>query len=67
MKTYTTHHRKPKAQGGTDDPDNLIRVLKSKHEAWSCLFEGTKTPQEIVDEINNVWIDPAYRVALIKR
>ena len=56
------HHRKPQAQGGSDDPSNISIVSRKYHMAWSTLFNGHMTVQEIADTINEVWLDPEYEL-----
>jgi hypothetical protein len=63
---YSRHHRHPKSQGGSNFPPNTIKVPHKKHEAWHVLF-GTKTPQEIVDDLNNIWFYPDYEVSIKER
>lgn len=55
----TRHHRKPKKLGGNSNTANISLVSEEKHRAWHILF-GHKTPHEIADEINKVWLDPHY-------
>lgn len=39
-KIYHVHHKVPKHMGGTDDPDNLVRLTVEEHaEAHRLLFE----------------------------
>lgn len=64
--TQSRHHRCPKSKGGSDFPPNTIRVKHSHHEAWHTLF-GNKSPQEIVDDLNNIWFYPEYEVTLVKK
>ena len=67
MRKLTDHHRKPKAQGGTRAYGNISRIPHKKHVAWHLLFPGDWAPQQIVDEINRVFIDPNYRIVLERR
>jgi hypothetical protein len=61
------HHRRPKAQGGSNRPENLSVVDTERHSLWTQMFDGTMTPKEIIDDINNKWIDERYMVVLIER
>jgi hypothetical protein len=65
------HHRHPKSQGGTGGrykgQDFIVWVDQKKHEAWTKLFPGHMTPEDIFNEINNRWIDPRYRLVLERR
>jgi hypothetical protein len=55
----TRHHRKPRSLGGTNCPENISRIKHKKHLAWHCLF-GDMTAQEIAEEINKHYLDPAF-------
>jgi len=59
------HHRKPVKNGGSDHPNNISLVSKTKHQAFHTLF-GTMDPQGIADELNNTWIDPNYRLIVVR-
>ena len=60
------HHRCPKSRNGSNEPPNVIRVPARKHEAYHVVF-GTKSPQEIIDDLNNIWFYPDYEVSIKKR
>jgi len=60
------HHRKQRCFGGGDGPANTSEVPCRKHVAWHILFDK-KTPEEIVKEINEIWIDPQYKFVLESR
>jgi len=62
---YTRHHRKCKSHGGSDLPNNISMVTEKRHEAWHTLFEN-KTTEQIVQELNDVWINPEYVVSFEK-
>lgn len=66
---YDYHHRLPQAQGGTDNyPEgNLVRVNAIRHAHWSALFKGDTPLDSIVEELNNVWIDPRYELILKRK
>jgi hypothetical protein len=57
---YNMHHRKPKAQRGKNTKENMVEVPIIKHRYWTLLFDGTRTVHSICDEINHVWLDPAF-------
>lgn len=59
----TVHHRKPRSIGGTDDTRNLSYITDRKHKAWHTLFQNKRADQ-IVWELNNVYLDPDYVVVL---
>lgn len=61
----TRHHRKPISIGGSDEERNLSWVKDNKHRAWHLLFSNM-TAQEIANEINTRWIDPAYRLEVVQ-
>ncbi len=62
------HHRQKKEWGGTDKTaggrKNIIVVNAKKHFAWTLLFDRM-TPQQIADEINNVWLNPDYMFRVV--
>lgn len=52
------HHRRPTSKGGKDGMN--IRLLPmDKHQAWHVLFNNM-SPEEIVDEINEFYLDLDY-------
>lgn len=65
----TRHHRKPRALFPKGEINNLpenITILKRKHhEAWHLLFNNM-TAQQIAEEINNKYLDPAYKFKVKK-
>lgn len=58
------HHRRPRSIGGDSRPSNLSWVKRKKHCAWPTLFQSM-TAQQIVTEINELWLDPRYKMVLI--
>ncbi len=56
---YTTHHKKCRSNGGTDDESNLVRVPSHLHIAWHLLFKNWEA-ELIAKFINEVWIDPNF-------
>jgi hypothetical protein len=59
------HHRLPRCKGGTNDPENIREVDKSKHQSFHHLFyEGS--PQKVAN-IANKWIDPNYMLIVVRR
>lgn len=62
----TKHHRKLKSLGGSDEDRNIAMVKDKKHKAWHIVFSN-KTTEQIVWELNNVWLDPDYEITLKKR
>lgn len=65
-KKLTRHHRKCKSNGGTDLPTNISMVPESHHRAWHILF-GNKGVEQIVELLNDVWVDPYYKVTYERR
>ena len=65
-KPLTRHHRLPQSKGGTDLPTNISMVPESQHCAWHTLF-GNKSVEEIVELLNDVWIDPYYKLTVERR
>jgi len=65
MRQLTKHHRKCRANGGTDDNGNIAMVTDRKHKAWHILF-GTKGTGKIVWELNNIWMDPAFKLVIVE-
>jgi hypothetical protein len=41
-------------------------VPRKKHEAWHTLFEN-KSVEEIVELLNDIWIDPYYKITYERR
>jgi hypothetical protein len=62
----SSHHRRPRSRGGDESHKNISIVKDSQHNAWHLLFEN-KTPQQIADFINAVWLDPDFKFQVIKR
>jgi hypothetical protein len=55
------HHKRPRSRGGRSDNRNCCKVDSKRHYAWHVLF-GNKTGDEIMEEINTLWLDPDYEV-----
>ncbi len=62
----TEHHRRPRSRGGSNDQRNISIVTAVQHRAWHALF-GNLEPEQIADRINNIWLDPDYRISVEKR
>ena len=65
MSKRNKHHRRCKSNGGDNSRNNLVWVNASKHAAWHKLFQNM-TPHEIIEEINQKWLDPRYKLKLEK-
>lgn len=63
----TRHHRKSKSLGGTAEKGNISKIPHKKHQAWHTLFPGNWTAERIAEEINRVYLDPAYRLVLERK
>lgn len=44
---YTTHHLLPKSKGGTNHPDNKLRLRQNQHRALHCLFDNLTPLQQL--------------------
>jgi len=65
---FDNHHRLPRSRGGTDfyPKDNLIRVNKYRHANWHRLWADMSL-EEIVEEMNRLWIDPRYELKIERK
>lgn len=62
----TRHHRKPRCNGGTNDPENISMVRDDRHCAFHLLFsEGS--PEKVAEMLNKYWIDPAYEMVVVPK
>jgi hypothetical protein len=66
VKKLTHHHRKPKSLGGIREPRNTSLIPPKKHQAWHLLFSNY-APERIVEEINRLYLDPDYRLIVVRR
>ena len=55
------HHRRPRSRGGSRHNGNYVKVDAERHHYWHCLF-GNMTGEEIMREINTLWLDPRFKV-----
>jgi hypothetical protein len=62
----TRHHRKPKSLGGGMNKRNISLLPNKQHIAWHILFRNAP-PEQIVDEINQKYLDPDYRLVLVRK
>lgn len=65
-KQMSRYHRKTKSRNGTDANYNISIVPKTWHEAYHTLF-GDFTPQEVARLLNEVWIDPGWKMVVVSR
>jgi hypothetical protein len=48
----TRHHRRPRAQGGSNKKYNISLVREKCHRNWHILFDGTLSPEMIALRMN---------------
>jgi len=60
------HHRKCKSNGGTYAKRNISKVKPTEHQAFHILFSNGDTFR-IADILNETWIDPDYKLVVIRR
>ena len=60
------HHRKPRSRGGNGKWRNISKVDSRYHRAYHLLFCNMQ-PEEIAAVLNDVWIDPDYKLIAIRR
>lgn len=65
---YDFHHRLPVSRNGTDTfpTGNLKRVNKVRHAHFHALFTN-RSVESIVDELNEVWLDPRVKLVITIR
>ncbi|MDC1191162.1 hypothetical protein N8148_03070 [Gammaproteobacteria bacterium] len=61
------HHRRPQAQTKKKDQVAPILVDKRRHKAWHDLFHGKMSVEDIIEDINNFWIDDRYVIKYEKK
>jgi chloramphenicol 3-O-phosphotransferase len=64
------HHRRPKWWRGSNAKWNIATVDERKHAAFHYLFQVDGHPmtvEEIVDDLNNLWLDPTYKLTIERR
>ena len=61
------HHRRSRKLNGSNKAENLSDVDVKRHALWHQMFSGDMTVQQIVDEINEVWIDPDFILTVRRR
>lgn len=73
IKRTNIHHRRSRSRTGGKKYNgeilgipNVIRVDYRKHQSFHHLFPDTH-PQAIAEELNTVWIDPAYVMLAVPR
>ncbi len=64
-KPKSRHHRRPESRGGDSTHNNISKVPENKHQAWHLLFNN-HTPEVIAEFINKIWLDPAYKLVVVK-
>lgn len=63
LNKITRHHRRPKSQGLNNEPENISYIKLKHHKAWHLIF-ADMTPEEIAEEINKKYLDPAFRMVV---
>ena len=62
----STHHRKPRSIGGTNDDENLSKLPATQHQAWHTLFKNWDAIR-IAQAINEYYLDPDYIFVVERR
>jgi len=62
----STHHRKPRSIGGTNEDRNISELSVSRHRAWHILFQNWPA-QRIADEINARYLDPDFEMVVWRK
>lgn len=44
---------------------SISEVSEKQVRAWETLFKGM-TVEQMIEECNNVWIDPRYKLVIVK-
>lgn len=60
------HHRRCRANGGTDDPRNLSFLSVKEHQAWHTLT-GSMSPYQIARLFSENFLDPDYLLVAVRR
>ena len=60
------HHRKCKSNGGTYAKRNISKVKPNEHQAFHILFSNRDT-FGIVEILNTIWIDPDFKLVVVKK
>lgn len=60
------HHRKCKSNGGTFAKRNISKVNSKLHQSFHNLFANADT-YRIAEILNETWIDPDYKLIVVKR
>ena len=66
MKFKNRHHRKCRSHGGSDEGENISIVDERQHKAYHLLF-GNMRPQQVADKLNGVYIDPEFKLIVVRR
>ena len=65
-RNQSRHHRRSKYEQGSNNPENISIVTKNRHRAFHLLFRHGN-PQYIAEQLNKIWLDPAYEVVIRKK
>lgn len=70
MTTKDKHHRIPKQTMRIEKiPQSeqvIVKVNARQHQSWHNLF-GSRSPEKICRDINELWGDPRYEFVAIKK
>jgi hypothetical protein len=65
---YSIHHRLPRSQGGTNDPNNLSEVNPMEHDAYNIVFrDGRMHPERMARILTDVWIRPDFMMLSVEK
>ncbi len=62
----TRHHKKCRANGGTDEPENISMLPEKYHTSWHTLFK-TYDAHTIARLINKFYLDPAFEFIVVPK
>jgi len=60
------HHRKCKINGGSNTKRNISIVKKTEHQLFHAFF-GTLDTFGIAQKLNETWVDPSFKLIVVKR
>lgn len=63
---HNRHHRRAKADKGSNDPHNISIVPEAHHRAFHNLF-GLGKPHDVAKILNDTWIDPDFELIVRRR
>jgi hypothetical protein len=66
VKRTNRHHRRSRARGGDNSPQNISIVNEKQHQSFHNVFSSTE-PQAICDDLNNIWGDPTVHFFFVRK